>query len=55
MDEMVQEGAEKYGVSPSLIQQLIEYEQTRVHLQKRRGSRDDLRQIIEQYLEEQSS
>ena len=54
MDELIKEIALKHNIDPALIQRLVEYEQTKVHLQKRRGARDDLRLLIEQHIEEQS-
>lgn len=54
MDELIKEIAVKHNIDPALILRLVEYEQTRVHLQRRRGARDDLRRLIEQHIEEQS-
>ena len=54
MDELVCETAEKHNVEPALIRLLVEYEQTKVHLQRRRGAKGELRRLIEQHIEEQS-
>lgn len=45
--QLLEEVAEEYGVDAGLIQQLIDYEQGRVHLQRRRGAKADIQQIIE--------
>lgn len=52
MDELVKKLAQKHDVAEGLIQRLIAYEQSRVHLQKRRGAKDELRRIIEKHLGE---
>ncbi len=52
MDELIRQLTEKYGVDPGLVQKLVEYEQTKVHLERRRGARDALRRLIEQHIEE---
>jgi len=52
MDDLIRRAAENHGADPELIQQLVEYEQTRVHLERRRGAKDDLRRLIEQHIEE---
>ncbi len=54
MDELVEEIAEKHDVDAKLIQRLVDYEKTMVHLQKRRGAKDELRRLIEQHIEEQA-
>ena len=53
MDELVNEIAGKYNVVPELIERLVAYEQTKVHLERRRGAKDELRRVIEQHIEEQ--
>ena len=54
MDKLTKEVAARHKVDPALIQLLVEYEQTKVHLQKRRGAREDLRRLIEQHMEKKS-
>ncbi len=53
MDELVEEIAEKRKVDAKLIQRLIDYEKTKVHRQRRRGAKDELRRLIERHIEEQ--
>jgi hypothetical protein len=45
---LLEEVAAEYDVDATLLQELIDYEQTRVHLQRRRGAKADIQQIIEQ-------
>jgi hypothetical protein len=52
MVKLIAEVAQKHDVDPELIQQLIEYEQTKVHLERRRGAKDELRRIIDLHIEE---
>ena len=53
MDKLVDEIAEGHNVAPELIERLVVYEQTKVHLERRRGAKDELRRVIEQHIEEQ--
>jgi hypothetical protein len=53
MDDLIEEVARKQGVDRELLKRLIEYERTKVHLSKRRGAKDELRQQIEKHLEDQ--
>lgn len=53
MDKLVSQIAEKHKVTPELIERLVAYEQTKVHLERRRGAKDELRRVIEQHIEEQ--
>lgn len=52
MDNIIYEVAQKHGADPELVRQLLQYEQSKVHLERRRGAKDDLRRIIEQHIEE---
>jgi len=54
MNELIKEIAERHKVDPALIQRLVEYEQAKVHLRKRRGAKTELRRKIEELIEEQS-
>lgn len=45
---LLEEVAAEYDVDATLLQELIDYEQGRVHLQRRRGAKAHLQQIIEQ-------
>ena len=45
---IVKEVADKHGVDAGLIETLLAYEQKRVHLEKRRGAKEQLRSIIEE-------
>lgn len=51
MDEVIQEVATKHNVDPALLRQLIELERGKVHLERRRGAKDELRGVIEKHLE----
>ena len=51
MDELIKEIAESSGADPELLKKLIEYERPKVHLERRRGARDELRRMIERHLE----
>ena len=53
--DLIQEVATKHRVDAKLIEQLVDYEQTRVHLERRRGAKDQLRALIEQSIEEGDS
>ena len=53
MDDLIEEVAARHGVDRKLIDRLIDYERTRVHLSKRRGAKDELRQLIEKHMEDQ--
>ena len=44
--------AAKHRVDASLLMKLIEIERKKVHLERRRGVKDELRRTIEQHLEE---
>lgn len=46
--QLLEEVADEYDVDASLLQKLIDYEQGRVHLQRRRGAKAEIQQIIEQ-------
>ena len=54
MDDLIRKCAEQRAVDSELIRRLIEYEKTKIHLERRRGAKDDLRRIIETHIEEQS-
>lgn len=45
--------AHENEVDIELIHQLLNYEQSRAHLKTRRGARDDLRKMIEDWMEAQ--
>ena len=51
MLELVDKVAEEHQVEPELVNRLIEYEKQRVHLKLRRGATEDLRRIIEDYIQ----
>lgn len=53
MDELIDEIALKHQVDPEFLRGLISYERTKVHLQRRRGAKDELRRRIEKHIEEQ--
>lgn len=47
--------AKEFQVDTNLLDSLIDYEQSKVHLVKRRGAKNDLRHLIEQWIERQKS
>lgn len=49
MDELIRQLSEQHQVDPDLIEQLLQYEQTKIHMERRRGAKDDLRRIIEKH------
>jgi len=49
-ESLLRDIAEEHQVSATLLQELINYEQGRVHLQRRRGAKSDIQQIIEQHI-----
>jgi hypothetical protein len=51
MDKLLKETAKEHGVDPALLKGLIEIEKAKVHLQRRRGAKAELRQAIEKHLE----
>jgi hypothetical protein len=53
MDDLIGEVARRHGVDRKLIERLIDYEKTKVHLSKRRGAKGELRQMIEKHIEAQ--
>jgi hypothetical protein len=52
MDELIRQLSERHKVDADLISQLLQYEQTKIHMERRRGAKDELRRIIEKHLEE---
>ena len=52
MDDLINETARKHNVDPDLIRGLLAVEQSKVHLRKRRGAKDELRQLVEKHIEE---
>jgi hypothetical protein len=55
MDKIIREVAAEHQVDPELLRRLIQVEQDKVHLERRRGAKDELRRIIEEHLEENKS
>lgn len=49
-DQLLTNIAEKHDVSPDLLKELIEYEQGRVHLERRPGAKKEIRRKIEERL-----
>ena len=49
-DELLREVSAEYHVDPELFQQLIDLEDTKVHLERRRLVTSQIRQIIEKHL-----
>ena len=44
--------AAKHGVDAAIVLELIEFERTKVHMERRRGAKDAIRRIIEQRIED---
>jgi len=55
MVNLLKEIAKKHEVDPTLITRLIDVERTKVHLERRRGVKDELRVVLEKYVEEKTS
>ena len=53
MDDLVSNIAESHEVDSELINKLIEYEQTKIHLKLRRGAKHDIKRLIEKHLGEE--
>ncbi|MFC1976418.1 DNA modification system-associated small protein [Chloroflexota bacterium] len=53
--QLLQEVSEKHQVDLQLLQNLIAFEATKVHMQRRRGAKDGLRKLIEDWLEEKQA
>ncbi|MCI0623305.1 MAG: hypothetical protein L0387_16875 [Acidobacteria bacterium] len=52
MDDLICEVAKKHDADADLLRQLIDYEQTKVHLERRRGAKDELCRFLEKHIEE---
>lgn len=52
---LLEQVAKEFNVDTQLLHSLIQYEQSRVHLLRRRGAKNELRQIIEQWIGKQVS
>ena len=48
-DALLKKIAKKMGVNPNLLKHLIEIEESKVHLERRRGVVDTLRKNIEEF------
>jgi hypothetical protein len=49
-DRLLTDIADDHGVDPDLLNEMIDYEKGRVHLERRPGAKDDLQNMIEQRL-----
>lgn len=47
-DTLLEEVAKKHDVEANLLRKLIDFERTKVHLEKRRGVKEQIRKIIEE-------
>ena len=52
-NELIEKVAQEHGVEPDLLHRLIELEREKVHLEKRRGIKEKIRQIIEEALDKE--
>ena len=50
MDNLIRKIAAELHISADLLKKLIEIERPKVHLQKRRGAKDEIRRAIEDFL-----
>ncbi len=51
-DELLSEVSAEYNVDPGLLRQLVDLENTKVHLERRRGAKNQIRQMIENHLDQ---
>lgn len=51
MNDLIKENARKYEINSEMLQCLIDLEQEKVHLQKRRNVTKELRDIIDKYIQ----
>lgn len=51
--ELLTSIAEKHDIDINLLIQLMEYEHTKVHLERRRGAKNEIQHMIEQWIEKQ--
>ena len=49
-DRLLSEVADQHDVAPNLLNEMIDYEKGRVHLQQRPGAKKKLREMIEKRL-----
>lgn len=49
-DRLLTDIADDHGVDPDLLNEMIDYEKGRVHLERRPGAKDNLQNMIEQRL-----
>jgi hypothetical protein len=49
-DRLLTDISDDHGVDPDLLNEMIDYEKGRVHLERRPGAKDDLQNMIEQRL-----
>ena len=54
MDDLIERIAEKHETSAELLSRLLEYEKSKVHLNKRRGAKDEIRRMITKHSERSS-
>jgi hypothetical protein len=52
-DQLLTDVAEKHNVDPGLLRNLIDYERGRVHLERRPGAKKEIRQQIEEQLDDE--
>jgi predicted kinase len=51
--ELLAEIADEHDVDINLLEDLLSYEQTKVHLERRRGAKSEIQHMIEQWIEKQ--
>ncbi len=50
MDELIEKMAEKHGTDADLLREMLEWERSKVHLERRRGKIQNLRGFLESYV-----
>jgi len=51
MNDLIKENARKYEINSEMLKCLIDLEQEKVHLQKRRNVTKEIRDIIDNYIQ----
>lgn len=54
MDELIEEMAEKHGTDADLLREMLEWERSKVHLERRRGKIQNLREILENHVSQET-
>lgn len=52
-NELIEEIADKHKLDPELLRRLIAFEVPKIHLERRRGAKDGIRRILEEWIEKE--